>query len=107
MTTKTIPLKAVQDALMLAIVRSKRPDMHMGRFAAFSQYPMHNIGCREALRGHARPPHMAMHFGFMCSGFLDRLLYRVRCEHGLAGVRQIWGAGLRALQAEFANGVMR
>ena len=107
MTTKTIPLKAVQDALMLAVVRSKRAEMRLGRFAAFSQYPMHNIGCREASRGYAPYPPMPMAFGPMCSGYLDRLLPRVRCEHGLAGVRKIWGAGLRALQAEFANGVMR
>jgi hypothetical protein len=107
MIQKTIPLKAVKDALMLAIVRSKRADMHLGRFAAFTQYPIHNIGCREARRGHAPYPHMPMHFGFMCRGELDGLLFRVRCEHGLAGVRKIWGAGLRTLQAEFAQGVMR
>lgn len=107
MSTKTIPLKAVQNALMLAVVRSKRPDMYLGRAAAFTQYPMHNIDCRQASRGCAPYPHMPMNFGFMCNGYLDRLLNRVRCEHGLAGVRKIWGAGLRALQAEFANGVMR
>jgi len=107
MTTKTIPLAAVKDALMLAILRSKRPDMHMGRFAAFTQYPIHNIGCREAIRGHAPYPHMRMHLGFMCKGSLDRLLLRIRCEHGLARVHEIWGVGLRALEAEFDQGVMR
>ena len=37
--TKTIPLKAVQDALMLAVVRSKRANMHLGRYAAFTSTP--------------------------------------------------------------------
>lgn len=107
MTTKTIPLKAVKDALMLAIVRSKRADMHLGRYAAFSQYPVHNAACREALRGAAPQPFIHLNFGPMYRGELYRLLPRVRCESGLAGVRKIWGAGLRVLQAEFAQGMMR
>ena len=35
------------------------------------------------------------------------LLSRVRLEHGLAEVRRTWGAGMRELQREFSNGVMR
>lgn len=108
-TQETIPLKAVRDALMCAQVRGKgaRPEgKPMGRCAAFSQYPLLNIACPEARRGHRPYPHMPHHFGVMSAGNLERLLERARWA-GLPEVRRTWGAGVRALKAEFADGVMR
>jgi hypothetical protein len=107
---KTIPLKAVQDALMCARVRANEVSIDgrpMARFAAFSQYPDLNITCREALRGYARHPHLPMSFGAMSQGDLDLVLARVRSRAGLAEVRRIWGQGLRDLKAEFTSTVMR
>jgi hypothetical protein len=107
---KTIPLQSVRDALMCAKVRklaARSPDAKpLGRCAAFTQYPLLNIACREAKRGHRPYPHQAHHFGPMSPGDLERLLERARWS-GLPEVRRTWGAGVRALKAEFADGVMR
>jgi hypothetical protein len=109
-TQKTIPLQSVRDALMCARVRklaARGPDgKPLGRCAAFTQYPLFNITCRDARRGLRPYPQIAHYFGPMNSGDLERLLERVRWG-GLPEVRRTWGAGLRALKAEFADGVMR
>lgn len=99
----TIPLKAVRDALMLAIVKRKSP-INVARFAAYTRYPSpFASSCR-------RPSPLRMppvHFGPMDAGDLERVLRRHRSEAGLAGVRRTWGAGMRELQVEFSQGVMR
>ncbi|MCA0213095.1 MAG: hypothetical protein LCH79_07965 [Proteobacteria bacterium] len=111
MIHKTIPLKSVRDALMCAMVRkcSGRQSMDgkpLGRCAAFTQYPLLNIACREAKRGHRPYLHQPHHFGPMSKGDMERVLKNVRCA-GLAEVRRTWGQGMRAMAVEFADGVMR
>ena len=101
---KTIPLKDVRNALMCARVASIRP---IGRFAALTNNPLLNISCREARRGSRPYPLQVHHLSPMYRGDLDHVLERVRLEHGLAEVRRTWGAGMRALKAEFSTGVMR
>lgn len=107
---KTIPLAAVRIALMAAQVRRlthPADGKAVGRFAAYSNYPAVNISCTEARRGH-KPYRLApMHAGPMYRGDLRQLLQRVRWQHGLAGVRNTWGAGMRALTTEFADVVLR
>lgn len=112
MIEKTIPLNAVKNALMCAVVKkavagreiSGKP---IGRTAAYTYYaPFTSVTCRNARRGHQHGHFSGLNFGVMHQGDLDRLLERVRWN-GLAEVRATWGAGVRALKAEFANGVMR
>lgn len=100
----TIPLQAVRNAVMLATVRSERPEAFVARFAAYSSYPSpFSPRCADP-----RPLRLLpMHFGPMESGDMERLLRRHRTEAGLAGVRRTWGAGMRELQTEFSQGVMR
>lgn len=111
---KTIPLQAVSNALMCAVIRlkSRRPDgSRHGRFAAYTQVPFWEPTCRDAERARrlgttlrrARP----QTFSPIERGELYALLSRVRLEHGLPEVRRTWGAGMRELQREFSNGVMR
>lgn len=106
-----IPLRAVQDVLMFAKVRriglrdgTVQP---LARCAAYTQNPHLNISCREAMRGHRPYPLQQHHFSPMHQGDMQRVLARVRCEHGLPEVKRTWGAGLRAMRAEFEQGVMR
>lgn len=113
---KCIPLTSVRDALLFARVRRAVPVAQDGRplarCAAYTQNPcLTPMACREARRWPAgvRPRRVEIvgHFGPMHAGDLVELLQRVRREHGLAEVRRTWGAGMRALQANFAQGVMR
>ncbi|MGE3348175.1 MAG: hypothetical protein AB7I35_12155 [Ramlibacter sp.] len=107
---KTIPLKDVSNALMCARVKqfAKRSpdDKPLARLAAFTQYPGLCTGCRERLRWQRRPP-LAATFGLMSRGDLARLLERVRRERGRAEVVRTWGAGVRAMRQELADGVLR
>lgn len=106
---KVIPLKDIRDALMCAMVKLKTNvgrDKPHGRCAAFTQNPHLNISCREARRGHRPYPHQPHHFGPMHQGDMEKVLERARWA-GLSEVRKTWGAGVRALKAEFADGVMR
>ena len=113
MTEKAIPLDAVRNALMCAVIKQKTAGREVsgkphGRTAAYSYYaPLTSVTCRNARPGQQRRHFPAMHFGVMFQGDVDRLIERVRLEQGLQEVRRIWGKGLRALQAEIGNGVMR
>ena len=112
---KAIPLKDVETALICAIVRLKsRADdgNRHGRTAAMTQAPFWLPTCRDRLRERRlgnRSGFMPVrqHFTVMHAGDLDRLLERSRMHHGLPEVRRTWGAGMRALQAEFNAGAMR
>ncbi len=107
---KAIPLKDVRNALMCARIRQagtpSRESKPLGRCAAFTQYPLLNISCSEARRGHRPYPFQQHHFGVMSRGDLGRVLERTHWG-GLAQVRRTWGCGMRALQAEFSDSVMR
>jgi hypothetical protein len=108
--TKTIPLQAVSDALMCAVIRLKslRADgQRHGRVAAFTQVPFWQSTCRDRVRH--RPPVRVMKqtFSPMHTGDMDRVLERTRLHHGLKEVRRTWGAGYRALVNEFNSTVMR
>lgn len=111
MQPKTIPLRALQDALMSTMIRIKTRGREIGgkphgRAAAYTQNPNFNISCREALRGHRPYPYLPSNFSPMFAGDMERVLKTVRM-HGLPEVRKTFGDGMRALQAEFADGVMR
>lgn len=110
----TIPIQAVRDALAFAIVkRVARTDAQgkpLGRVAAYTYYaPLTTVTCRTRRYRSDGPQRRfpGAHFGPMFRGDLDRLLERTRLEHGLPEVRRTWGAGMRALQAEFRDGVLR
>jgi hypothetical protein len=113
MTTpvKTIPIKAVSDALMCAVIRLKMRGREphgksLARTAAFTQVPHPFVHrCLEAMRGHARRPHQPWYFSPMDAGDLEHLLRRARIEHGRAEVRKTWGCGVRVLQAEIKEGM--
>lgn len=110
MSSKTIPLEALRLTVASAQRRGQSSPLDgkpLARFAAFSQYPDLNIGCRERGWGRDPYPHLPMHFGPMSKGDMERLVARVRCERGLPEVRRTWNTGLRALQAELADGVLR
>lgn len=107
---KTIPLQAVRDVLMCDKVRRcgglSQPDGNrMGRFAAYTQHPLLGNSCRDARRGLKPYRPNTVNFCAMHRGDLRNVLQRTRWA-GLAEVRKTWGSGLRALQAEFADGVM-
>lgn len=112
---RAIPLKAVEDALMCAMVRLKSrtaDGRRHGRCAAFTQVPTLEPACRDARwygRNGGQPrPGLRSHFSPMHAGDLRHLVERVRLERGLQEVRRTWGKGLRAMQAELATGeVMR
>lgn len=103
MTPRAIPLQAVRDALMFASIRRKATSHQVVRFAAYTNIqPLTGVHCqspsyRKDVPQRPLPP---MHFCGMWRGDVDRLVQRVRREHGLAEVRRTWGAGLRALQVE-------
>jgi len=108
---KAIPLKDVSAALMCAVIRLKtrtaNGERH-GRTAALTQAPFWEPTCRDRRRGSQPRRAMRQHFTPMHTGDMDLVLQRTRLHHGLAEVRRTWGAGLRALQAEFnASTVMR
>jgi len=112
MQHKIIPFQAVKDALWLAKVRLAKSgrgqgDAPIGRFAAYTNNPLLNISCQQAMRGHPPYPRLVNHFGPMSRGYLAAVLTCVRAQHGLAEVRRTWGAGLRELRAEFSDGVLR
>jgi hypothetical protein len=106
---KTIPLHAVQDALMLCHVRATvaRRDAQAREFAhgaAYTQDPAFLPNCRT--RPCARDvPTLAVHGPFMRRGDMRQLLNTVRMR-GLPEVRRTFGTGMRALQAEFERGVL-
>ena len=103
----TIPLQAVRDALMLAIVKRKSP-VSVARFAAYTRYPdPSEPSCADWRRAPGPDTLKPWHFGTMRRGNLARVLHRHRAETGLAGVRRTWGAGMRELQAEFSQEAMR
>ncbi|MBK1614970.1 hypothetical protein CKO44_15990 [Rubrivivax gelatinosus] len=108
---KTIPLKAVSDALMCAVIRLKTKGHEAsgkrhGRFAAFTQVPHPFVyRCPDACRGHGLVKQIPWHFSAMEAGDMPAVLRRVR-GHGLPEVRKTFGAGLRELQREF-EGTMR
>ncbi|MBF5006379.1 hypothetical protein [Diaphorobacter caeni] len=109
-STKTIPLKAVSDALTMAILKLKRASVNstgkpQARTAAFTDKPS-SFGptCANKRR---RVPLQPLHAGFMDCGDLVRVVSRVHTEHGTREVRQIWGAGVRDLQADIGTGMLR
>lgn len=111
MQTKTIPLQAVKDVLMFAIVRitaqrNDRDGPFLCRTAAYTQTPTFNHTCRESLKRFRPARDIPSNFSPMSKGDMERVLEKVRM-HGLPEVRKTFGAGMRALQAEFADGVMR
>lgn len=111
MQPKTIPLRALQDALMCTMIRIKTRGWEIGgkphgRTAAYTQNPNLNISCRDALWGYKPFPPNPSNFSPMSKGDMEGLLKKVRM-HGLPEVRKTFGAGMKALQAEFADGVMR
>lgn len=105
MADKTIPLEAVRLAFVTAKARSL--SVVTDRFAAFTDCPLVGLDCEDTLRG--MKPYRVGHCHFlpMTRGNVGQLLERVRRERGLPEVRRTWGAGLRALQREIAQGVMR
>ena len=108
MNTKTIPVRAVSDALMLAAINSIRvrnnPECNPARYAAFTAVPVRGASCRnKRQRSDAAPMHNAQ----MTHGDLKQVVSRVHIEHGPREVRQIWGAGLREMYAEIGCGVVR
>lgn len=109
---KTIPLEAVRSALMCAVIKQKTAGREVhgkphGRVAAYSYYaPLTSVCCRNARRGQVLRHFPGLNFGVLSHGDLDKVLERVRWS-GLHEVRATWGAGVRALKAEFADGVMR
>jgi hypothetical protein len=112
MSTKTIPLKDVRNALMCArvkqIARVDATGKPLGRVAAYTYFaPLTTVTCRSNWRDGPRRTFPDSHFGPLFNGDIDLVLARTRCLHGLAEVRRTWGAGMRALKIEFADGVMR
>lgn len=112
MSAKTIPLTAVRQALMLAVVKKAIGGREvdgkvLARVAAYTYYaPMLATTCRNARRGPER--HFpGLHIGPMEVGDFDRVVERARSERGLQEVRRTWGMGLRALLAAIDNGTMR
>lgn len=100
---RSIPLQAVRDALMFAIVRQKATGARVSRFAAYTAIqPLAGVTCASPAYRRNTPQRSleSAHLHGMWRGDLDRLVQRQRLEHGLPEVRRIWGAGLRALQAE-------
>lgn len=108
MTTKTIPLQAVHDALAFAVVRHKRPSSNLARFAAYTSYPSPFApSCADPHRLHRLNAEPRLHIGPLQRGDMERLLRRHRTASGLPAVRKTWGTGMRQLQAEFATCVLR
>lgn len=110
MNTKTIPLRAVADALMMAALKAQRARANPAgkpqlRIAAFTDAPSSfGPNCKNKRR---RPTASAIHTSFMNQGDLAFLVARVHNEHGAREVRRIWGVGLRELHAEIAGGALR
>ena len=103
MPPRTIPLNAVRDALMFAIVRKKATGARLSRFAAYTAIqPLTGVTCSSPAHRRSTPQRSleSMHLCGMWRGDLGRLVDRLRLEHGLPEVRRTWGAGLRVLQAE-------
>lgn len=104
MPPRTIPLQAVRDALMFAVVRRKATGVTVARFAAYTNIqPLTGVTCSSPTyrRGVPQRNLGASHLCGMWRGDMDRLVERLRLSHGLPELRRTWGAGLRALRAEF------
>lgn len=110
MNTKTIPLKAVSDALMMSVLKMARARANpegqpQKRSAAFTDLPSAFAPrCSNKRRKVAQKP---IHSGFMSQGDLDRVVSRVHYDHGPREVRHIWGKGLRDMHAELEVGSLR
>lgn len=117
MSTATIPLAAVRDALMLSKVRQCTMDARasegkkpLSRYAAYSRYP-DRLLVPDCARPNWNPWRLRLaqtpiHLSLMTRGKLPQVLRTVR-QRGLAEVRRTWGEGMRTLQKEFADGVLR
>ncbi|MDF3822576.1 hypothetical protein P3G55_21930 [Leptospira sp. 96542] len=105
---KSIPLKAVQDALMMcqlrAVAQRDAKGRPFARGAAYTQDPSLLPTCRSHASAR-RLPVLESHGPFMRRGDMQRVLDTVRM-HGLPEVRRTFGAGMRQMQAEFARGVL-
>lgn len=112
MEHKTIPLDAVRNALMCAVVKQKTAGRDitgkpMARFAASTNYQsFSHCTCRNASWGR-RVQYTPCHFGPMSVGDLSILVRNVHLFHGAPEVRKTWGVGLRAMQTDIESGVMR
>lgn len=109
MTTKTIPLKAVNEVLWLTMINQARVRLQLNslppkRFAAFTNVPTFGPTCRRKFRSEER---QAIHTGVMNCGDLGRVVSRTHLQHGVTEVRRIWGAGVREVQADIGSGAMR
>lgn len=106
--SKTIPLKAVREAVMLCHLRSVSARDAKGREfahgAAYTQDPTFLANCRTRASARGLPTIVA-HGPFLRRGDMQRVLDTVRM-HGLPEVRRTFGAGLRSLAAEFKRGVL-
>lgn len=106
----TIPVQAVRDALMLAVVKLKSGEgEQLARFGAYTRYPRSwDADCRRPQRNRSAEQNLpCVWFGPLQRGDMHRVLERHRAEAGLAGVRKTWGAGMKQLQAEFASAALR
>ena len=110
MSTKTIPLKAVSDALYMAVMKQTRARLFsdgnpQARTAAFTDLPSSfGSNCSNKRRRQSLQP---IHCGFMDHGSLGKLVDRVHCDHGPQEVRRIWGIGVRDMKAEIGTGSLR
>ncbi|WP_422099116.1 hypothetical protein [Variovorax sp.] len=102
-TTPAIPLQAVRDALMFAVIRKKAMTEKIARFAAYTDIQLlTGVTCSSPAHRRASPQRCLgrVHLSGLSRGDLGALVERQKLEHGLAEVRRTWGTGLRALQAE-------
>lgn len=113
MQPKTIPLDAVRNALMLAVVRQTLARCEPGgkpvaRYAAYTDFaPYTSVTCRTARPGQQRRDLPGLNNGHLGHGDLDRLVRNVHLFRGAAEVRKTWGCGMRALHAEIGQGAIR
>ena len=112
MSTKTIPLSAVQVAITGASVKARvkareidgKPHARVAAYTAFQPITASHCRLRPGAGYH---PNQPRHFGPMYMGDLDRVVERTRMIHGPAEVKRTWGLGLRAMLAIAKSGVMR
>lgn len=98
------PIRTIKaEHLMLALVARKlRPTT---RWAAVSN-GMATSACKPQRYSQGWGIHTQPLLAPLTRGHMQALLERVRREHGRAEVLRTWGAGMRALGAEFATCVM-
>lgn len=103
MNARFIPLQAVRDALMFAMIRKKGASGTVVRFAAYTDIQtLCGVTCSSPAHRRNMPQRSLgrVHLCGMWRGDLDRVIQRQGIEFGLPEVRRTWGTGLRALQAE-------